>query len=96
MAFGVGTAAPNPDERRDTRVFLGLATLPLSFLAESLGERRAITRGWTTGATKGRGEQDGPAPGAGVGGSSASICSTSQERFSSRSFSRSALGLNQR
>ena len=91
----MGADIPNAEDRLDTRVFLGLATFPLSFFTECRGERREMTSGLTDCRTEAAAAYVGEdaaaaATGAGVGGSSASICSTSHDRFSSKNFSRSA------
>ena len=83
-AFALGDmTTPRPEERRDTRVLRGLAAFPFSFRGDLRGELRTATEGGMAGTGA-------ASAGAGVGGRSASIFSTSQERFSSRSFSRSA------
>lgn len=92
FCFALGDIGPNalaakPDDRRETRVFRGLAALLFSFR----GDFRAEVRGSAAGNGGGRMAGDGTeAPGAGVGGNSASIMSTCQARFSSNRFSRSA------
>ena len=43
----MGADTPDAEDRLDTRVFLGLATFPLSFFTECRGERRAMTSGLT-------------------------------------------------
>ena len=92
FCFPFGDAGPRaiaakPEDRRETRVLRGLAILPLSFLDDLRGEMRSGAVGAGAGRTIGVGMD---APGAGVGGSSASIMSTCQDRFSSKNFSRSA------
>jgi len=85
---------PRPDERRETRVFLPLpprpAAMPAAFLFA--GDLRGDLGGGDCGriASVTTGGRAAVAVGAGVGGSSASINSTCQDRFSSKNLIRSA------
>lgn len=74
---------PKPEDRRETRVLRGLAPFALNLRDDLLGDALGNMEGDIAFT------EDEPAA-AGVGGSSASICSTSHDRFSSRSLSRSA------
>lgn len=76
-----------PEERRETRVLRGLAALLLSLRGDLRADCRAAATGAGTGRAIGVGMDP---PGAGVGGSSASIMSTCHDRFSSSNFKRSA------
>ena len=83
------SATPSPEERRETRVFRALATTDLRLRGDLRGEAGGSI---AAGTELGFGEDAAPA-GAGVGGSSASIISTSHDRFSSRNFNRSAYAI---
>ncbi len=85
LFLGDNATAPSPEDLRETRLFRGAAPLTLCFR----GDLRVDGLETMSGEIVDSLVEEGPAT-AGVGGSSASICSTSHVRFSSRSFSRSA------